>query len=159
MDTFSSSTPDPDWNRNNNVAFLNVPFVASTADLQTSVAAAAAAPGWARVVGQCTNSGPDAAVAPRCFFPGNDIPLGTTVSCSPWPFPSHLQVNETLQCVAEFVIPSTDSFLSLDATSNSKDPTRPSSSFITVPGASTDMRATLTTGTGAQQGNMRVVGR
>ncbi|KPF69967.1 hypothetical protein IP84_03580 [beta proteobacterium AAP99] len=67
------------------------------------------APAGSTVTGtvNCTNLGPDPAVAATCTVPTGNLPAGATVTCTPNPIPNPLAVGSSIACAVSFTAPGT----------------------------------------------------
>lgn len=130
------------------------------ADLRATLALGTGAPGNTRVIGRCTNHGPDSAANASCSFDG--LPANAIASCAPAGTQASLGGGAFIECSAEFPSPVTAINLSLQASSTTADPvTGNNSATVHIAGTplpQADLRASLVLGQGAP-GQTRVIGR
>ncbi len=134
------------------------------ADLRASLVLGQGAPGQTRVIGRCTNLGPDAASNASCGF--GALPANAVASCTPAGVQASLGLNAFIECTADFPTPVDAVAVSVSAASGTQDPVAGNDSAnLQVPGTGNpppvpqaDLRTSLVLGQG-QPGETRVLGR
>lgn len=103
------------------LALLVHPGAAGSADMRASISTAASPlAGHSRVIGRCTNFGPDVAQNASCSF--GPLPAGALMSCQPASPQATLAPNAAIECITDFPFQSGGVSIEVTAASATADP-------------------------------------